>query len=37
VWACIQSRRDTVKADEAIVRKLLEKVDYDGLSRLMEP
>jgi hypothetical protein len=37
VWAWIQSRPDTVKADEAKVRELLEKVDYDGLSRLIEP
>jgi hypothetical protein len=37
VWAWIQSRPDTVKADEAIVRKILEKVDYNGLSRLIEP
>jgi hypothetical protein len=37
VWAWIQSRPDTVKADEAVVRKILEKLDYDGLSRLIEP
>ena len=37
VWAWIQSRPDTVQADEAIVRKILEKMDYDRLSRLIKP
>jgi len=36
VWAWIQSRPDTVQADEALVRRILEKVDYDGLSALIE-
>jgi hypothetical protein len=37
VWAWIESRSDTVKADEAIARRILEKVDYKGLSKLIEP
>ncbi|MFZ0819400.1 MAG: hypothetical protein WAM91_04980, partial [Candidatus Acidiferrales bacterium] len=37
VWAWIQSRPDKVQADEAIVRKILEKMDYAGLSKLIEP
>jgi hypothetical protein len=36
VWAWIESRPDTVQAYEAIVRKILEKMDYEGLSRLIE-
>ncbi len=28
---------DTIKADEAVARQMLEKVDYAGLVRLMEP
>jgi hypothetical protein len=37
VRAWIESRPDTVQADEAAVRRILEKVDYDGLSKLIEP
>jgi hypothetical protein len=37
VWAWIQSHPSTVKADEAAVRKVLESLDYAGLSRLIEP
>ena len=36
VWAWIDSRPDTIQADEAAVRKVLEKVDYDGLSSLID-
>jgi len=37
VWAWIQSRPDKVQADEALARKILEKINYDGLSKLIEP
>jgi len=37
VLANIESRPDTLQTDEAAVRKVLEKVDYDGLAKLIEP
>ena len=37
VWAWIESHPNTVKADEAAVRKVLESMDYDGLAKLIEP
>jgi hypothetical protein len=37
VWAWIESHADTIKADEATARKVLESMDYDGLSKLIEP
>lgn len=37
VWAWIQSHPNTVKADEAAVRKVLESMDYNGLAKLIEP
>jgi hypothetical protein len=37
VWAWIEARPDTVKADEATARKVLEKIDYEGLAKLIEP
>lgn len=37
VWAWIESRPDTIQADEATARKVLEKIDYDGLSKMIEP
>lgn len=37
VWAWIESRPDTIQADEAAARKVLESVNYDGLSKLIEP
>ena len=35
VSAAVQSRRETVKADEALIRKLLETVKYDELAKLL--
>ena len=37
VWAWIESRPDTIQADEAATRKVLESIDYKGLSKLIEP
>lgn len=37
VWAWIESRPDTVQADEAAVKKVLATMDYDGLAKLIEP
>jgi hypothetical protein len=37
VWVWIESRPDTIRADEATVRKVLESMDYDGLAKLIEP
>jgi hypothetical protein len=37
VWARIESRPDTIQADEAAARKVLESVDYNGLAKLIEP
>jgi hypothetical protein len=37
VWAWIQSRPDIILADEATARKVLQSMDYDGLSKLIEP
>jgi hypothetical protein len=37
VWAWIESLPDKIQADEATVKKVLESVNYDGLSRLIEP
>jgi hypothetical protein len=37
VWAWIESRPDTILSDEAVARKVLVSVDYDGLARLIEP
>jgi len=37
VWALIESHPDTIKADEASARKVLESMDYNGLSKLIEP
>lgn len=36
VWAWIGSRPDTIQADEAAARKVLESIDYKGLSALIE-
>ena len=36
VSAGVMSRRDTVKEDEALVRKLLERVDYAELGRMVK-
>ncbi len=37
VWAWIESRPDTLQADEAAAKKVLAPIDYDGLSKLIEP
>lgn len=37
VWAWIQSRPDTIQADEAAVKKILATINYEGLSKLIEP
>jgi hypothetical protein len=37
VWAWIESRPDAIQADEATARKVLESMDYEGLSKLIEP
>jgi hypothetical protein len=37
VWAWIESLPDKIQADEATVKKVLEAVDYDGLSTLIQP
>jgi hypothetical protein len=37
VWAWIESRPDTVQADEAAVEKVLATIDYGGLAKLIEP
>jgi hypothetical protein len=37
VWAWIQSRPDTIQADKAAAKRVLESVDYNGLARLVEP
>ncbi len=37
VWAWIESHPATIKADEATARKVLESMDYKGLSLLIEP
>jgi len=37
VWAWIESLPDTLQADESTIKEVLEKVDYDGLSKLTEP
>jgi hypothetical protein len=37
VWAWIESRPDTIQADEATAKKVLEKMDYEGLAKLIEP
>jgi hypothetical protein len=37
VWAWIASHSDTIKADEAAARKVLESIDYNGLAKLIEP
>jgi hypothetical protein len=37
IWAWIQSRPDTIQADEAAVKKVLATIDYEGLSKLIEP
>jgi hypothetical protein len=36
VWAAIESRPDTLQADEATVKQVLEGIDYDGLARLID-
>ncbi|HWX53891.1 MAG TPA: hypothetical protein VN176_04790 [Verrucomicrobiae bacterium] len=36
VWAWIESRPDTVQADEAAVKKVLATMDYDGFIKLIE-
>jgi hypothetical protein len=36
-WAWIESRPDTIQADEAAARKVLESIDYSGLSKLIQP
>jgi hypothetical protein len=37
VSAWIESLPDKIQADEATVKKVLESVDYDGLSKLIQP
>jgi hypothetical protein len=37
VWVWIESLPDKIQADEATVKKVLESVDYDGLSKLIQP
>ena len=37
VWAWIESLPDKIQADEATVKKVLESIDYDGMSKLIEP
>jgi hypothetical protein len=37
VMAWLQPRADTLQADEAMARKMLEAIDYDGLAKLIEP
>jgi hypothetical protein len=37
VMAWLQPRADTLQADEAVARKMLEAIDYDGLAKLIEP
>lgn len=37
VWAWIESLPDKIQADEATVKKVLESIDYDGLSTLIQP
>ena len=37
VWAWIESRPDTIQADEAAATKVLESVDYNGLAKFIEP
>jgi hypothetical protein len=37
VWAWIQSHANTIMADEATARKVLESMDYDGLAKLIQP
>jgi len=35
VW--LHTRSDTLQADEAVARKMLESIDYDGLAKLIVP
>jgi len=35
VWAFLQTRDDTTAADEAVVRKIMEFIDYQGLAKLI--
>jgi hypothetical protein len=37
VWAWIESLPGALPSDEATVKKVFEKIDYDGLSKLIEP
>lgn len=37
VRAWVNSRPETVKADETVARQMLEKVDYTGLAKLLQP
>lgn len=37
VLAELHPRADTLQADEAVARKMLEAIDYDGLAKLIEP
>jgi len=37
VWAWIESRPDTIQADETAARRVLESIDYNGLSKLIKP
>lgn len=37
VWAMVQSLPNSIDADEAAARKVLESVDYNGLSALIQP
>ncbi|HKW62804.1 MAG TPA: hypothetical protein VJN89_09690 [Candidatus Acidoferrum sp.] len=37
VLARVQPRADTVQADEAVARKMLEAIDLDGLAKLIQP
>lgn len=36
VWAWIESRPDTVQSDEALAKKVLAAIDYNGLAKLIE-
>jgi len=37
VWVRVTTRPDTLKSDEALARKVLEALDYDGLAKLIQP
>ncbi|HKW62805.1 MAG TPA: hypothetical protein VJN89_09695 [Candidatus Acidoferrum sp.] len=37
VWLRVTSRPDNLKSDEALARRVLEAIDYEGLAKLIEP